>query len=110
MMLQLLIRSIMIISILNLSFADVIFAEENYMRRSAEADITINTPGMVSTPLENINPTSVKKKEKGSKWMYYLLGGALIAGGAVAGMGGSTTSDNPEKPTTGTIVINGPAP
>ena len=99
--------------ILSLSFFNLpgtVIAGE-YDLYSESSSITENAPEMIVQPELDIPVEQVSAESKGSsKWIYYLLGGALIAGGAVAGMGGSSSPDKPDTPTTGTIVISGPAP
>ena len=97
-----------ILSLSSVNLAGTVIAGE-YDLYSESSGITENAPEMIVQPELDIPVKQVSTESKGSsKWIYYLLGGALIAGGAVAGLGGS--DPKPEPKDTGTIVISGPAP
>lgn len=86
----------------------------------AEAGITSRKPQILSSSEENIpvvkSPASEKKG--GGKWLWALLGVALIggvaaaAGGGGGGGGGGDDDDDDGNggPTTGSIIIEGPSP
>jgi hypothetical protein len=99
-----------ILSFISVNMPGTVFAGDEDLY-SESSHITENVPEMIVQPEVDIPMEQVSTESKGSKkWIYYLLGGALIAGGAAIGLGGSSAGSEPEPPKTGTIVISGPAP
>ena len=85
----------------------------------AQAGVTPRKPQVIASPEENIPvaETSASEQESGGKWIWMLLGAALIGGVAAAaggggGGGGGDDSDDDGNGgiTTGSIIITGPAP
>jgi len=98
----------LILCIFNFFMAGTVFSQENWY---AKADITKNKPVVKSLPEEKIPVETVKGKEGGGgKWLWALLGVALVGGvAAAAGGGGGGGGDDPPPPltpTTGNVTVS----
>lgn len=91
--------------VFNFLMAGPAFSQENWY---AQADITKNRPVIKSLPEEKIPVETVKGKEGGGgKWLWAILGVALVGGiVAAAGGGGGGGSDGPTTPTTGNVTVS----
>ena len=93
----------------NYFMAGTVFCQENWY---AQADITKNRPVIKSLPEEKIPVETVKGKEGGGgKWLWAILGVALVGGIAAAlggGGGGGGGGDDPPSPTptTGSVTVS----
>ncbi len=95
--------TVAIISILNLSFIDMVNAgqREGYLISDVEA--TGNNPKLIGSPLEDIPKEKIKTtQKKKNRWIWWLSGALLLGGGAAVGLGGSSTSDDNSE--TGTVT------
>lgn len=92
----------------------ILFFQLLHVSATATAGITTRQPQVLSSPEENIPVVEKATSEKkgGMKWLWALLGVALIGGIAAAagGGGGGGGGDDGGDDTTGSIVITGPAP
>ncbi|MBW2604936.1 MAG: hypothetical protein JRE28_11585 [Deltaproteobacteria bacterium] len=70
----------LIVLTLNFSLSNIAIAQQFY----AEADVPDHSPQSWSTPEIDIPTVEVKKK---SRWIWWMLGLAVVAGGAAAAAG-----------------------
>ena len=70
----------LIVLTLNFSLSDIAIAQQFY----AEADVPEHSPQSWSTPEVDIPTVEVKKK---SRWIWWMLGLAVVGGGAAAAAG-----------------------
>jgi hypothetical protein len=105
------IRKIMIlwtcISFLFLQFPCNSIAEYS---SQAKSEKTVKKPQALTSPEEDfpVAEAVTPQKKGGGKWIWALLGVALIGGVAAAASGGGSSGGGEED--TGSIVISGPAP
>lgn len=92
----------------------VLFFQLLHVSATAAEGVTTRQPQVLSSPEEDIPVVEKATSEKkgGAKWLWALLGVALIGGIAAAagGGGGGGGGDDGDDGTTGSIVITGPAP
>jgi len=86
----------LIVLTLNFSLSNIAIAQQFY----AEADMPDHSPQSWSTPEIDIPTVEVKKK---SRWIWWILGLAVVAGGAAAAAGAAPEE---EKVDTGSVDIS----
>ena len=86
----------LIVLTLNFSLSNIAIAQQFY----AEADIPEHSPQSWSTPEIDIPTVEVKKK---SRWIWWILGLAVVAGGAAAAAG---VSPEEESGDTGSVDVS----
>lgn len=86
----------LIVLTLNFSLSNIAIAQQFY----AEADMPEHSPQSWSTPEIDIPTVEVKKK---SRWIWWILGLAVVAGGAAAAAGAAPEE---EKVDTGSVDIS----
>ena len=87
----------------------------NFLPSEVEARVTTREPQGLTSPEEDMPAVASTSEEKGGgKWLWTILGVALIGGLVAAagggGGGGGGGGDDDDDDATGTIVITGPAP
>jgi hypothetical protein len=90
----------------------VLFTQVLPVSAAERTGITVREPQVLSSPEENI-PVAEKApsdEKGGGKWLWALLGVALIGGVAAAAGGGGGGGGDGNGEDTGSIVITGPAP
>ncbi len=91
--------AVAIISIINLSFIDMVNAGQSQGYLLSDVEVTDNMPKIIGSPLEDIPTEKVKTtKKKNNKWIWWLSGALLLGGGAAVGLGGSSTDNGDSDP------------
>jgi len=85
--------------IMNLYLTNITFAQQ--ARLYAEAQITKHPPQILAPQEEKIPIKKVAKKK--SKWLWLILGIALVGGGAAAISGGGDEGSGSNGPDTGSV-------
>jgi predicted phage tail protein len=80
---------VLILSFLGLYFPNAVLAGQGqlYAKADKTTAVTKHTPEVLAPPEENI-PVEKVAKEKTNKWLWGLVGAALVAGLAAGGGGG----------------------
>ena len=89
----------LIVLTLNFSLSNIAIAQQFY----AEADVPEHSPQSWSTPEIDIPTVEVKKK---SRWIWWMLGLAVVAGGAAAAAGSLEEETIPPSDDGGTVDVS----
>ncbi len=87
-----------------------LFMQIHFLPSVSEARVTTREPQVLTSPEEDIPVATTASEEKGGgKWLWTILGVALV-GGIIAAAGGGGGGGDDDDDATGTIEITGPAP